>query len=439
MDTELVITGIGLAALGILAVFTASWKRGRELVAFLMGASAALTVVQVNGVHVYTFILLFYVIISRTRRQFAVAPLVMVAAALLFASTVFFGPLVRSNGPAIQLAILAISSALLFYFSRDRDLEFAKAGLLAVVSFGALIGILQTLGVVPAELFQFEGAEMHRPSSIYPEPDWYGLYSAVGVCLALTTKMPKSLIIALVGLCGIGVLLASARAAWLALLVVALWAIVRSSRPDPSAPRTGRWRGLVAAGLAGAIVALVVFPLEIERAVSRISGALAGNQGDSAVRSRLGQIDGSLTLLESAPPYGQGISAGGRVGGTGVIDYFDALDNTYSSNWVLAILLEGMLLGIPLIATLCWLALFGGRSLGGQQLLLLVLVNSLFSNAFYFPVMWFAVALAWVRTRASRRASDRLLEQFTPASDPSRVAGPPEGMVNRLGFDAASF
>jgi hypothetical protein len=369
-------------AAGVLLVgaFLATYKHGTKVLSFVIGAAAALILVQFNGVHLYTLLVILYVAISKhTRTRIMGRLILLVAAAAIFASTVWFGALVRTDGLAIQLMLLSTTTALFVLRSADYELMIARLGLLTAVTLGSLTAIAQAIGILPEQLFQLANAELERPSGFYPEPDWLGLFSAAGLVLAVTTKSLRMRTqVALIAINAAGVMLSSARAAFLSLAVVALWAAKRS---------------LAIVGLGGSVLALIVFPVEVETLLSRLSSALGA--GDHATRTRLNQFDGLLSLVETAPFYGHGITASGRVNGLGQIDYSSNTVGTTGSNWLLSVLGEGMLLAVPVIILLAVLAFFGNARLG-SGLVLLVLVNSLFSNAMYFPLTWFAIALALV-------------------------------------------
>jgi hypothetical protein len=386
-------------AAGVLLVgaFLATYKHGTKVLSFVIGAAAALILVQFNGVHLYTLLVILYVAISKhTRTRIMGRLILLVAAAAIFASTVWFGALVRTDGLAIQLMLLSTTTALFVLRSADYELMIARLGLLTAVTLGSLTAIAQAIGILPEQLFQLANAELERPSGFYPEPDWLGLFSAAGLVLAVTTKSLRMRTqVALIAINAAGVMLSSARAAFLSLAVVALWAMLRALRGRRKRIRRqgSAKRSLAIVGLGGSVLALIVFPVEVETLLSRLSSALGA--GDHATRTRLNQFDGLLSLVETAPFYGHGITASGRVNGLGQIDYSSNTVGTTGSNWLLSVLGEGMLLAVPVIILLAVLAFFGNARLG-SGLVLLVLVNSLFSNAMYFPLTWFAIALALV-------------------------------------------
>jgi len=387
---------IAIGALSFaLAVFFATAKEGRRLLSYAVGVSAGFILVQFEGLHLYTIFAVLYVVVSRNLRKHGfLAPLMLTLAALLFASTTLYGDLVKSDGLAIQLSVMAVTTFLFWLRSSRQDNAAAVLGLLTVTTLGSVVGLMQVVGVVPMQLFQLANAEMHRPSSWYPEPDWLGLYSAVGIVLSLKLIRDGRLRFFLVALNSAAVLAASARAAWLGLVVVAVWALVRALREHDTTAKRSR-KTVVLVLLVGVLFAEAVFPAQVELALDRALSAFQSGGGDSAVIARYGQIDGLLSLISTAPPYGHGISAGGRVGGFGVIDFSTGGNgNSTASNWFLALLAEGMWVAVPLILAVLTIALFGNIQLGAQAALLLVLVNSLFSNAFYFPVTWFLLAVA---------------------------------------------
>ena len=406
-------------AAGVLLVgaFLATYNHGTKVLSFAIGAAAALILVQFNGVHLYTLLVILYVAIAKYTRARVMGRLIfLVAAAAIFASTVWFGALVRTDGLAIQLMLLSITTALFVLRSVDHELVIARLGLLTAVTVGSLTAIAQAVGILPEQLFQLANAELHRPSGFYPEPDWLGLYSAAGLVLAVTTKSLRMRTqVALIAINAAGVMLSSARAAFLSLAVVALWAMIRGFRGRRKRIRRqgSAKRSLAIVGLGGSILALIVFPVEVEILLTRLSSAVGA--GDHATRTRLNQFDGLISLIETAPFYGHGITASGRVNGLGQIDYSSNTVGTTGSNWLLSVIGEGMLLAVPLIIVLAVLALFGNARLG-SGLLLLVLVNSLFSNAMYFPLTWFAIALALVPASVETEDPEPALHNRAPGS-----------------------
>ena len=203
-------------------------------------------------------------------------------------------------------------------------------------------------------------------------------------------------------------LLAAARAAWLALLVVLVVGYV-AAKLSRKAPRVEQVRGggrLVAVGLLFVAAVLAISPTVRDSMHSRIEGLFSARQ-EVAVQARLQQTKGLLELAGQAPWHGLGLSASGRVGVSGRIEYIGKADNNVASNWILGWWVDGGLLAIPLILLFAWAALTRLTTTSGL-VLLTVLVNSLFSNAMLIPIAWVGLALCLlenVRPETSRQRS----------------------------------
>ncbi|TFC89887.1 hypothetical protein [Cryobacterium sp. TMT4-31] len=392
------ITLLILAAVAavLVVVFFATYSRGLEVLSFSIGASSGFILLQVNGVHIYTILVLVYVVVSRAKNPKLLARILLfVTACGLMVVTAFVGDLTTTVGLGFQLALLAVSTGLFVFRADPKHLQIARNGLLLFVTFGAATAIGQAVGILPEQLFQLEGAELHRPSGIYPEPDWLGLYSAAGVLLAVMAPLRRQWQILFLTINALGVVLASARAAVLALVVVAVWALFRNFVQHRKAAKSHGLPAIVITFvvLIGFIFVFSLFPVEVELLLHRMSSALVVGGGDGVTVARYAQIDGLRNLFESAPWYGHGLSASGRVNGFGAIDYSFAQGST-GSNWFFSLLAEGKFIAIPMIGCLIFTAAFGNRK--GAYLLVLILVNSVFSNALFFPLTWFAIAMCMV-------------------------------------------
>lgn len=370
----------------------ASHKNGLTFLAFCIGFAAGFVQFQVSGLHVYTIFVVFYILISNsTRRGVLAQSLSLIFASALVASTVLWGDLVTSDGLAVQLIVMAVTSALFLVRSTGRDLVTAQHGLIALTTIGALAAIGQAIGVVPAQLLQLAGAESGRPSGIYPEPDWLGLYSAVGLVLIWVGSSRGRVRFLLIAVHLFAVLLASARAAVIGLIVVAAFSLVMSLLKR----RQNNWqrKGAVFLGISVAVLVFVMaFPAALELIIARMAGLLPAS-GDGVVTARFGQTAGLLQFAEQAPWYGHGLSASGRVNGFGEVQYSMTQElSSTGSNWLAGLWADAKLLSIPLIGFLAIAIMRGAGSVGGL-LLVLILVNSLASNAFFFPLTWFAIVL----------------------------------------------
>jgi hypothetical protein len=122
-----------------------------------------------------------------------------------------------------------------------------------------------------------------------------------------------------------------------------------------------------------------------------------------SAQARVQQNEGLLYLADSAPWYGWGISSSGRVGVSGRLN-FGVSQNNVGSNWILSMWVDGAWLSLPLIAVLLFACVAAIRTIQGQ-LLVLVLLNSFFSNATFQPITWFLVALCLTQVRQRREAS----------------------------------
>ena len=404
---------LGIVALGVIMTHRA----GLKILAFVIGIAAGLIQIQVGGVHAYTILIFLYIVISpEVRRGVLTRSVLLVLVASLVSVTVLWGDLITSYNLAAQLIVMAVTTALFLARSRDSDLLVAQYGLVVLVTVGAATAIGQVLGIVPEQLFRLEGAETHRPSGIYPEPDWLGLYSAVGLVLVWSFKLRSRIRIPVIGILLLGVLLASARAAIIALIVVVILRLLLTlltrhrhrhrhrDRPDRSVKRSSIV--LVVVLSATLLVFAIAFPMMLDLVTARLAGLLPGS-GDAVVTARLGQSSGILKFAEQAPWYGHGLSASGRINGFGAIQYSRSEGlGTTSSNWLAGLWADAKILSLPLIAFLSF-SIFRQPSSPGAALLVLILVNSLASNALFFPLTWFAIALCLTGdSRRSEKAFD---------------------------------
>jgi hypothetical protein len=189
-------------------------------------------------------------------------------------------------------------------------------------------------------------------------------------------------------------LLASARAAWVAVAVIAVVGYVAAKiRNEPKeAPRLpgGPWT-LVGGALV--VIAVIVASPSLQTSLqSRLLGNGSGSDIDAGALARQQQIASLLELESQAPWNGLGLSTSGRVGVSGRIAYLGTSDNNVGTNWVLAWWVDGGVLSLPLIFV--FLAAFIRRLSTTAGLVLgIVLISSLFSNVLFFPISWLALGL----------------------------------------------
>jgi hypothetical protein len=385
-----VFLGVSLFVLAIVLIITSTQPRAP--LAVIVGATAGLQTAQIAGVHVFCLAVALWLVLGVVPQQRGKLrpewPAVLVFCAALLASTALTGDLTNSRLVALQLLLLAGTAACLSAFGDKADIRHILRGLLITTTVASVAALLQYVGVLPYAVFL--GTD--RPIGLYSEPDWLGMFSAVGLIIAFRTTTGR-LRTALVFLHLTALLLAAARAAWLAVLVVVVVGYI-AAKLSPKAARIEPVRGggrLVAVGLVFLAVVLTASPTLRDSLQSRIEGLFAARQ-EVAVQARLQQTEGLLELARQAPWHGLGLSASGRVGVSGRIEYIGQADNNVASNWVLGWWVDGGLLAIPLILLFAGAALTCLTATSGL-VLLAVLVNSLFSNAMLIPIAWVGLAL----------------------------------------------
>lgn len=424
----LVLIGLVVLLLAIILMTTLLQARHpRGPMAAVVGATAGLQTAQVGGLHVFCVAvaawLLFGVLREPAGRPRVGRALAVVGCAAPLASTALTGEMVNSGRVAVQLMVLAATAACLAAFGTRADVRPALLGLLAVISVGCLVGLMQYVGVVPYA--GFDGTR--RPIGIYLEPDWLGMYSAVGLIIAFRIRTGRWRA-PLVCLTSMALLLAAARAAWLAVVVVTVLGLVVSRFAGPASaeeprPRIGD-RRMIAGALVVVAVALVVSPKLQDSLLNRVVGT-STTQPDVSALARQQQNSSMLTLDARAPWNGLGLSASGRVGVSGRIAYLGTSDNNVASNWILGWWVDGGWLSLPLIlmfvgATARRINVTSGLALAA------VLVSSLFSNALMYPIAWFCVALCLMNTE--RRPSAQVTRQNDDDDEAAEVrANQPTG------------
>lgn len=385
MSGLIVGAAVAVPALGLIAAH----ERPRVLVMAVVGASAGVQNAQIANVHVFTILALSLLLILGPRptalQQKRAA--VVVGAVSCYAVTALFGDLVSNPLLGGQFLLLSLSAAVLLLVVRDEDALPFLTGLLATITASSLFALGQYVGIVPHNFFL-----AGRPSGFYAEPDWLGMYAACGLILALRSQSRFRFILVVIN--ASAVLLAAARAAWLAVILVGLFVglinLMRRSA-GRAAHRPGALRALIGCLAILAVLLVVNEPLR-DRLETRMAGAVL-SQADVSARARLQQVEGLLYLATyDLPWYGHGVSASGRVGVSGRLE-FGSPDNSVASNWILALYVDSALLAIPLILLFVGGALRRPRATA-NMLLMAILASSIFSNALLFPVTWAALAFA---------------------------------------------
>lgn len=368
----------------------------RTVAAWLVGGAGALVGVQVEGAHVCTILTVVWLLFTHPtggNRQ-VLRSVVLLGSAAALASTVFVGDLVNSKTLALQLLALAVTAVIIAVRAGPEDFAPMLRGVLLICTLGATVALLQVVGVIPTELWHTEISSIGRPAGIWPEPDWVGLYSALGLVLAWRLDLGTLIRTAALSINGLAFVLAFARAAWLALAVsIALIGLARffAKRHQGKAQVKGRSQA-VAVLIVVALCALAASPSLRADLGRRLGTLVASTAEDVSGQARMQQIEGMLYLADSAAPFGHGLSASGRVGVSGILTLTGQARNNVGSNWILALWVDGALLAVPLILFMLYFAARGAALLPGQ-LLVVVLVNSLFSNGFFMPITWLCLGL----------------------------------------------
>lgn len=410
-DSPLVLPAllISISAAVMLTVFMTTFRHSRSVLLFGIGVTGALDTLQIYHVHVFTVLCLLLPLTSqRSNRKSMRVPMAAFAtlgsAAILTISEPY-GTLVNSSTLALQVLALAASACILLFELRIQDIRLILLGFVACVTVGGFIAIAQNLTIIAPNYFVDSGG-LHRVHSIWREPDFMGFYSAAGLVVALRLRMrrlPQSICILVAGT---ALTMSFARAAWLALVLstVVMWIFVRISTARAERNTRIRDLGVVILGLL-ALTGVIASSGAIRQTIfTRIASALPGANNDVAVRARNGQINALLDLAHQAPWHGFGLSAAGRVLDLGRIDYGYSPNNV-ATNWVLGWWVDGKYLAVPLIVWIILVAIVTARSLPGH-ILMLAIINSLFSNVTVSPILWLVLSLALIARRTSGCAID---------------------------------
>ena len=382
-------------------VFLASYARARKLLLVLLGTSAAFDTLQVSAVHLTSVVagLLLLESVKRHDLQRRVIDAVaLIGAAVLLALSVPYGSLVNSPRLAVQLLLLSGTCASVLLTVQQHEIGLILRGLLLGISAGGFYALLQDLRLVSPNYF-IDSSGIDRVHSFYREPDFLAVFAAVGLVLAVRLPLSRHLRLASIGLAVGSLLFTLARGAIIGLVISALAAFV-ALKLWGDRSRSGSRKHRVILSLVTVLLLAGGSTGLWGAAVSRAAGIFDSGRRDIALQARLGQLDSLLGLAASAPWHGYGLSAAGRVMGLGEVQYGLSRNNV-ATNWVLDYWVGGKLLALPLIAFFLFVAVVRVGSVAGQVLVLL-LVNSLFSNVLYLPVTWLALGLALISGQRSR-------------------------------------
>lgn len=393
-------------AVSLIILLTVKYEHRELVLTWLVGATGALMALQVAQVHVFTIVVILWALLTHRsgRLPVPVESVVVVGAAAILASTVLFGALVNSQTLGLQLLALAVSAAIIGAHVSPAGIPRMLEGVLAIVTASSAWALLQVAGVAPIEAWHLDVSALGRPVGFYPEPDWLGLFSGIGILLAWRLSLRRFVRAALLTLNIAAWVLAFARAAWIAVAVAAIlgavvFAVTRR-RSEISPPHQGRWLGVGFVTLTG-LLAFELIPSLHDNVLTRLSRTFTVAADDISAQARVNQNAGMLELAQSAPWYGWGLSASGRVGVFGGVNVGEVSRNNVGSNWILSFWAEGGLLSLPLTAVIVVAIGLTARSVPAQ-LLLVVTINSVFSNAMYQPIAWLLLGLCLARIRIWR-------------------------------------
>ena len=280
---------------------------------------------------------------------------------LSIASAVF----ATNHWAGLRAVTLSVSGAVIYWSAR----RLASAGLGGtltaclggVVVIGAATALLQAYGV------KFNFATLSRaPGGTFGNRNFMAHLAAIGVpllawrALAAKRAVGSALAIAGLALCSGALVLSRTRAAWLALILVAIVALVLAARGPALVEPAQRRRGWLAmmAVIAGVALALVV-PNQLDwRSDNPYLDSVKGvvNYKEGSGRGRLKQYENSLKLSLRHPAFGVG--AGNwpaqypAVAPSGDPSFAEATGMTAnpwpSSDWVAALSERGV------VAALAW-------------------------------------------------------------------------------------
>lgn len=392
-----------MAMLFLGAILLLTYKNTDRAMAVLIGVSGGLVGMQVMRVHAFTILLVLWFLMPNgpPNRGSGGRIAALATASAILATTTLYGDLVVSPTLALQLIGLTASAAIIIAKSTQSNRQDMLFGLLAVLTASSFLGVLQVAKIAPIEIWHAHVSSVGRPIGFYPEPDWLGMFAGIGLIMAWRLPIGRPSIRTLcIALNAAAFVFAFARAAWIgvgasiALIIVAGFFARRAAGSEPKEVRTGRWPalGLMVAGGATFIASNPKFADDFVR---RLQGTFTVSSQDISGQARVRQIDGLWQMAKTAPWYGHGLSANGRVGIWGDYNSGDASDSTnaVNSNWLLSMWVDGKYMALPLILLLIGVAIIACRSIAGQMLVV-VLLSSLFSNATFQPVTWLLVGLA---------------------------------------------
>lgn len=385
------------SAAGIAIILSLSPAKRNWVILTSVGSAASLVNLQFGSIHVFTILIFGWSLLQLSRRVSMTFPITFLLLTVAFVATsVIAGDLATNPLLAVQMLLLATSAVLLALFTTSAERLTVMKGALGMIVLSGSYGIGQLAGIFPSRehVLHLDVSEIGRPSGFWPEPDWLGMYCAIGLVLAWRLPLARWQRVIALPICGLMWVLSFARAAWIALIVTAIVGaiVVVISRNGKAKHGRGRIAALVVT--AAALAAPIYFlPSLTDNLIVRLQRTLTVRQDDISGEARLQQLDGLWYLARHSPWHGHGLSAAGRVGVSGNL-YLDEAGsaNSVASNWVLGLWVDARLLAVPFILLIFALTVFCLQHTAGQ-VLSIIIVSSFFSNATFVPIFWLAVGL----------------------------------------------
>jgi O-antigen ligase len=365
-----------------------------------IGVAASFRDLQVSNVHVFSvltalLLLTFLHNAQPLNRHSIPGVLLLLATVTALCMTVIGSRYLTSNFLWVQLVVLAGGACVIALRASAEEVALIAKGLLASITVSSAVAILQQFRVIPSSLFT-DSSGLSRPTGLLGEPDWVGAYAAVALAILSRGLLRRGWVWrALLAINAAALLFSFARASWLAIACSFVLAYVATNafRPRPLGPFSLRMNlSFLFAGLGAAIAVIALVPGLFETASTRLLSIFFEEHRDLNAVYRGQQLDGLISMARTAPWQGYGLSASGRVTILGAYNSGDG-QNSVATNWVLGLLADGKLLALPFIALMVVLCVVRARTLGAQ-ILAITLINSLFSNLLYSPIVWLAVGLA---------------------------------------------
>ena len=325
----------------------------------------------------------------------------------LVAATAWVGAL--TNDPKVSLLLVSLCGAAVLIaplWSQPNARDQLLTATVISITVWSFIGLMQVTGVVHAHLQTQDITALRRPQGWYPEPDYLGLFAAIGLYLCVwesgSLKMKRYVVRIAAVICGLALLLSFARAAWLAFIAALAYRTVlaiTTNRRETTRRSVRRVAGTFASIVFAVTLALSFSPMLRSDIGRRIETFTTRNaESDVSGEARRRQTTELLALGRAAPWYCWGFTSSGRVDSFGGVITDGRSPNNVGSNLFLSLWLEAKLLALPLLLTLVVLCVSRGSFPSSRPLMVLILINSIFSNVFMFSMCWFVISACLLKS-----------------------------------------